>query len=177
MANKWEKMKTVADFFIGLQNHCWWGCSHKIKRCLLLGRKAMTNLDSILKSKHTANKDLYIQCYGFTSSHVQCESWTIKKTECQWIDIFTLWCWRRLLRISWTARGSNQSIKKEINPEAPILWPLNWRAKPLEKTLMLGNIDGRKRKEWQRMRWLDGVTNTVSLLSHVIQHPSKSYMI
>ena len=88
------KVETAAYFILsGTKITADGDWSHRIKRCLLLGRKAMTNLDSILKSRHTANKGLYIQCYGFTSSHVQCESWTIKKTECQRIDYFTLWCW------------------------------------------------------------------------------------
>ena len=101
-----------------------------------------------------------------------CESWTIKKAECQRIDAFELWCWRRLLRVPWTARRSNQSILKKINPEYSLegLMPklqyfghLMWRADSLEKTLMLGKIEGRRRKQWQRMRWLNGITNSMDM--------------
>ena len=175
------KVETAAYFILsGTKITADGDWSHRIKRCLLLGRKAMTNLDSILKSRHTANKGLYIQCYGFTSSHVQCESWTIKKTECQRIDYFTLWCWRRLSTVSWTARGSDQSILKEINPQYSLVGlmlklklqyfgHLTRRANPLEKTLMLGNIDGRKRKEWQRMRCLDGITDSMDVCLNKLQ--------
>ena len=108
--------ETVSDFIFGGSKITAEGdCSHEIKRCLLLGRKAITNWDSILKSRAmTAYKGPSSESYGFSSSH---ESWTIKKVECQRIDAFELWCWRRLLRVPWTARRSNQSILKEINPE------------------------------------------------------------
>ena len=101
-----------------------------------------------------------------------CESWTIKKAEHQRIDAFELWCWKRLLRVPWTARRSNQSILKEISPEYSLEGPmlklqnfahLMWRANSLEKTLMLGNIEGRRRRGWQRMRWLDGITNSMDM--------------
>ena len=103
-----------------------------------------------------------------------CESWTIRKAECQRIDAFELWCWKRLLRVPWTARRSNQSILKEICPEYSLEWPMfklklqyfchvMWRADSLEMTLMLGKIEGRRRRGWQRMRWLDGITNSMDM--------------
>ena len=111
-------METVRDFICGGSQITAEGdCSHKIKRCLLLGRKAMTNLDSILKSRHYfASKSLSSQSYGFSSSHV-CESWTIKKAKHRRTDVFEPWCWRRLLGVPWTARRSNLSILKGISPE------------------------------------------------------------
>ena len=115
-----ETMETVTDFiFLGSKITADGDCSHEIKRHLPLGRKAMTNLDSILKSRAIAllTKLLSSQSHGFSSSHVWCESWTIKKVERWRIDVFELWCWRRLLRVPWPARRSNQSILKEISPE------------------------------------------------------------
>ena len=152
-------------------------CSHEIKRRLLLGRKAMTYLDSILKSRHYfASKGPSSQNYGFSSSHVRCDSWTIKKAECWRIDAFELWCWRRLLRVPWTGRRSNQSILKEINSECPLeelmlklklpyFGHLKRWADSLEKTLMLGKIEGRRRKGWQKMRWLNDIINSVDMSS------------
>ena len=137
-------------------------CSHEIQRRLLLGRKAMTNLDNIVKAM------VYpVVMYG-------CESWTIKKAESQRIDAFELCCWRRLLRIPWTARRSNQSILKEISPEYSLeglmlnlklqyFGHLMRRTDSLEKTLMLGKIEGRRRRGQQRMRWLDGITDSMDL--------------
>ena len=148
-------------------------CSHEIKH-LLLGRKAMTNLDSILKSRdYFANKDPSSQSYGFSCSH-GCESWTIKEAEHWEIDAFELWCWRRLLRVSWTARRSNQSILNEISSEYSLeglilklklqyFGHLMWRTDSLEKTLMLGKIEGRRRRGRQRMRWLDGITDSMDM--------------
>ena len=155
-------METVTDFiFLGskITVDCDW--SHEIKRCLLLGRKTMTNLDSILKSR-----DIRLVMYG-------CESWTIKKAEHWRIDVFKLWCWRRLLRVPWTAKRSNQSILKEIRPEYSLeglmmklklqnFGHLVWRADSLGKTLMMGKTEGRRRV-WQWMRWLDGVTNSMDM--------------
>ena len=123
---------------------------------------------------HFANKSPYNQRYGFSSSHVWMWEWTIKKAECQRIDNFELWCWRRLLRVPWTARRSNQSILKEISPEYSLeglmlklklqyFGHLMWRTEPLEKTLMLGKIEGRRRRGWQRMRWLDGITDLTDM--------------
>ena len=114
-----ETMETMRDFiFLSSKITADGDCRHEIKRHLLLGRKAMTNPDSVLKKQrhHFAKKGPYSQSYGFSSSHVHCESWTIKNAECWRIDAFELWCWR-LLRVPWTARRSNQSILKEINPE------------------------------------------------------------
>ena len=135
-------------------------CSHGIKRHLLLGIKAITNLDSTLKAEtslYTANKGPYSQSYGFPSSMYRCESWTIKKIEHGRIDAFQLWCWRRLLRVPWTEKRFNQSILEEINPEYSLegqmlklklqsFGHLMQRADSLEKTLMLGRIEGGKRR-------------------------------
>ena len=113
-----ETVETVADFIIlGSKITADGDCSHEVKKCLLLGRKVMTNLDSIFKSRDFVNKGLSSQGYGFSSGMDGCESWSIKKVEHQRIDAFELWCWRRLLRVPWTARRSNQSILKEISPE------------------------------------------------------------
>ena len=128
----------------------------------------------IKKQRHSfANKSLSSQSYGFSSSHV-CESWTIKKAQHQRIDAFELWCWRRLLRVPWTARRSNQSILKDISPGCSLerlmmklklqyFGHLMWRADSLEKTLMLGKIEGRRRRGWQRMRWLGGITKLMDM--------------
>ena len=126
-------------------------CSHKIKRCLLLGRKTITNLDSIIKKQrhHFADKGPSSQSYVFSSSHIPCESWTIQKAEYERIDAFELWYWRRLLRVPWTSR-SNQSLLKETNPEylleglmLKLQWfgHLMWRANSVEKTVMLGRTE------------------------------------
>ena len=145
-------------------------CSHEIKRRLLLGRKVMTNLDSIMKSRDIIllTKVCLVKAMVFPVVTYRCESWTVKKAERQRIDVFELWCWRRLLRVPWTARRSNQSILKEINPgiylEGMILKPklqyfghLMRRVDSLEKTLMLGGIRGWRRRGRPRMRWLDGI--------------------
>ena len=134
-------------------------CSHEIKRCLLLGRKVMTNLDSILNSRDTTLpiKVHLIKAMVFPVVIYEYESWTVKKAECQKIDAFELWCWRRLLRVPWTARNSNQSILKEISPEYSLeglmlklklqyFGHLMQRADSLEKTMMLGGIEGRRRR-------------------------------
>ena len=148
----------------------------KIKRCWLLERKAMTNLESILKNKDITllTKDHIVKAMVFPVVMHRCESWTIKKAEHWRTDAFQLWCWRRLLRVPWTARRSNQSILKEINPEYSLeglmlklnlqyLGHLMQRANSLEKTLMLGKIEGRKRRGWQRMRWLDGIIHSMDM--------------
>jgi len=145
-------------------------------RCLLLGRKAMTNLDSILKSRDITlpTKVHIVKAMVFPVAMYGCESWTIKKAECRRIDAFELWCWRRLLRVPWTVRRSSRSILKEINPEYSLeglilklkfqyFGYLMWRANSLEKTLMLGKIEGRRRRGQQRMRWLDGITVSTDL--------------
>ena len=150
-------------------------CSHEIQRRLLLGRKVMTNLDSIFKKqrRYFANKGPSSQSYGFSSSHVWMWEVDIKKVEHGRTDAFELWCWRRLLRVPWTARRSNQSILKEINPEYSLkglmlkmklqyFGDLMQRATTLEKALMLGKTEGRKRKGWQRKR-LDGITDSMDM--------------
>ena len=155
-----ETMEIMTNFiFGGSQITALGDCSHEIKRCLLLGRKAMTKLDSVLKSKDTTlpTKVHLVKGMVFPVVMYECESWTIKKAECQRIDAFELWCWRRLLRVPWTARISNQSFLKEISPgcslEGLILklklqyfGHLMQRADSFEKILMLGKIEGRRRR-------------------------------
>ena len=164
----------MTDFiFLGSKITADGDCSHEIKRRLLLGRKPMTNLDSILKSRDiTLPTKIHIKAMLFPAVMYGCESWTIKKAE-QWrTDAFELWCWRRFLRVPWTARRSNQSILKEISLEYSLeglmlklqyLGHLMQRASSLEKTLMLGKIGGRKKRGWQRMRWLDGIINSMDM--------------
>ena len=168
-------METVTDFiFLGSKITVDGDFSHGIKRSLLLGRKAMTNLDSILKTKDItlATKVHLVKAMVFPVVMYGCESWTIKKAEHQWIDDFELWCWRRLLRVLWTARRSNQSILKEISPGCSLeglmlklqyFGPMMWRADSFEKTLMLGKIESRRRRGWQRMRWLGGITDSMDM--------------
>ena len=157
-----ETMETVTDFiFLGSKITADGDCSHEIRRGLLLGRKAMTNLDSILKSRDITlpTKVHLVKAMVFPVVMYGCKSWVIKKAECRRIDAFELWCWRRLLRVRWTARWSNQWILKEISPEYSLeglmlklklqyFGHLMWRTDSLEKTLMLGKIEGRKRREW-----------------------------
>ena len=172
-----EIVETAADFILGGSKITADGdCSHEIKRRLLLGRKVMTNLDSILKNRDITltTKVHLIKTMVFPVVMYGCESWTIKKAECWRIDAFELWCWRRLLRVPWTARRSNQSILKEISPGSSLeglmlklklqyFGHLMWRADSFEKTLMLGKIEGRRRRGWQRMRWLDGITDSMDM--------------
>ena len=152
-------IETVTDFFLGSKITADHDCSHETKRHLLLGRKAMTNLDSMLKSRDmTLPKKVHLaRAMVFPIVRYGCDSWTIKKAECQRTDAFKLWCWRRLLRVSWTARRSNQSILKEFNPEYSLeeimlklklqyFSHLIWTANSLEKTLMLGKIGDRRRR-------------------------------
>ena len=152
-------------------------CSHEIKRCLLLGRKVMTNLDSIFKSRDItfSTKVHLVKAMVFLVVMYGCESCTVKKAEHQRIDAFELWCWRRLLRVPWTARRSNQSILKEISSGCSLegmmlklkfqyFGHLMWRDDSLEKTLMLGSIGGRRRRGRQRMRWLDGITDLMDMI-------------
>ena len=145
-------------------------------RCLLLGRKAMTNLDSVLKNRDITlpTKVHLVKALVFPIAMYGCESWAIKKPE-HWItDAFELWCWRRLLRVPQTTRRSNQSILKEVSPEYSLeglmlklklqnFGYLMWRTDSLEKTLMLGKIEGERRRGWQRMRWLDGITDSMDM--------------
>ena len=147
-----------------------------LKRCLLLGRKAMTNIDSVLKSRDITlpTKVRIVKDPVFPAVMYWHESWTIKKAECQRIVAFELWCWRRLLRVPWTTRKSNQPILREINLEYSLeglmlklkcqyFGHLMRRANSLEKTLMLGKIEGTRRRGWQRMRWLDGITDSMDM--------------
>ena len=151
-------------------------CSHEIKRCLLLGRKVMTNLDSTLKSRDITLPTMVrlVKAMVFPVVIYGCEDWTIKKAEHWRTDAFELWYWRRLLRVPWTARRSNQSILKEINPEYSLeglmlklklqyFGYLMRRTDSLEKILMLGKIERRRRRGRQRMRWLDGITDLMDL--------------
>ena len=168
--------KQCQTTFLGSQITADGDCSHEIKRHLLLGRKVMTNLDSILKSREIIlpTKVCLVKAMVFPVFIYWCESWTIKKPEPWRIDAFELWCWRRLLRIPWTAKKSNQSILKEISPEYSLeglmlklklqyLGHLMWRTDSLEKTLMLGRIQVRRRRGRQRMRWLDGVIDSMDM--------------
>ena len=172
-----KTVETVTDFIL-------WGskitadgdCSHEIKRCLFFERKIMANLDSILKSRDITlpTKVRQVKAMVFPVVVYGCESWTIKKSEHRRIDAFELWCWRRLLRIPWTARRSNQCILKEISPEYSLeglmlklklqyFGHLIGRTDSSEKTLMLGKIEGGRRRGQQRMRWLDGITDSMDL--------------
>ena len=172
-----ETVETVANFiFLGSKITADGDCSREIKRCLLLGRKFMTNLDSKLKSRDItlSTKVRLVKAMVFPVVMYGCESWTVKKAEHQRIDAFKLWCWRRLLRVPWTARRSNQSILKEISPGCSLegmmlklklryFGHLMRRVDSLEKTLMLGGIGGRRRRGRRRMRWLDGITNWIDV--------------
>ena len=172
-----ETVETVSDFiFWGSKITADGDCSHEIKRRLLLGTTVMTNLDSILKSRDITlpTKVCLVKSMAFSVVMYGCESWTIKKAECQRIDAFELWCWRRLLRVPWTPRRSNQSILKEICPEYSLeglmlklklqyFGHLMQRTDPSEKTLMLGKIEGGRRRGGQRMRWLNGIINSMDM--------------
>ena len=172
-----ETVETVSDFIFGgskITADC--DCSHEIKRWLLLGKKVMTNLYSILKSRDIIlpTKVRLVKAMVFPVVMYGCEIWTVKKAEHRKIDAFELWYWRRLLRIPWTARRSNQSILKEISPGCSLgglmlklklqyFGHLMRRVDSLEKTLMLGGIGGRRRRGRQRMRRLDGITDSMDM--------------
>ena len=172
-----ETVETVSEFiFLGSKITADGDCSHEIKRCLPLGRKVMTSLDNIFISRDiTLPKKVHlVKAMVFAVVMYGCESWSVKKAERQRIDAFELWCWRRLLRVPWTARRSNQAILKEISPgislEGTMLklklqyfGHLMRRVDSLEKTLMLGGIGGRRRRGRQRMRWLDGITDSMDV--------------
>ena len=172
-----ETVKTVADFiFWGSKITADGDRSLEIKRLLLLGGKAMTNLDSILKSRDIPlpTKVHLVKAMVFRVVMYECESWTIKKAEDRRIDAFELWCWKRLLRVPWTARRSNQSILKEISPGCSLeglmlklkfqyFGYLMRRSDSFEKTLMLGKTEGRRKRGRQRMRWLDGITDSIHM--------------
>ena len=176
-------METVRDFiFLGSKITAYGDCSHEIKRCLLLGTKVMTKLDSILKRRDItlSTKVRLVKAMVFPVVMYGCENWTVKKAEHRKIDAFELQCWRRLLRVPWTARRSNQSILKEISPGCSLeglmlkLKPqyfghLLRRVDSLEKTLMLGGIGGRRRRRQQRMRWLDGITDSMGMSLSKVQ--------
>ena len=175
MGKQWKQCQT---FILGGSKITADGdCSHEIKRRLLLGRKVMTNLDSIFKSRDITlpTKFHLVKAMVFPVIVYGCESWTVKKAERRRIDAFELWCWRRLLRVPWTARRSNQSILKEISPGCSLermmlklklqyFGHLMWRADSLVKTLMLGGIGSRRRRGWQRMRWWDGITDLMDMI-------------
>ena len=172
-----EAVETVRDFiFLGSKITADGYCSHEIKRLLLLGRKAMTNLDSILKSRDITllTKVHIVKAMVFLVVMYGCESWAVKKAECRGIDAFELWCWRRALRVPWTARRFNLSILKEVNPEYSLeglmlklkrqyFGHLLWRTDSLENSLMLGKIDGGRGRGRQRMRWLDCITDLMDM--------------
>ena len=172
-----ETMETVRDFiFEGSKITADGDCSHEIKRCLLFGRKVMTNLDGILKSGDITlpTKVRLVKAVVFPVVTYGYDSWTIKKAECQKIDAFELWCWRRLLRIPWTARRSSQSILKEMGPEYSLeglmlklklqyFGLLMQRTGSLEKILILGNIGSGRRRGLQRLRWLYGITDSMDM--------------
>ena len=176
MANRWGISGNLSDFiFWDTKITADGDCSHEVKRCLLFGRKVMTNLDSILKSRDItlSTKVCLVKAMVFPVVMYGCESWIIKKAECWRIDSFELWCWRRFLKVPWTARRSNQSILKEISPGCSLeglvlrlklqyFGHLMRRADLLEKTLMLGKIEGRRRG-WQRMTWLDGIADSMDV--------------
>ena len=172
-----ETMETVTDFILrGSRITADGDCSHEVKRPLHPGRKAMTNLDTILKNKDITlpTKVHLVKAVLFLVVMYGCESWTIKKAECRRTDAFELWSWRRLLRVPWTARRSKQSVLKEISPKYSLgglvlklklqyFGNLMWRIDTLERTLTLGKFEGRRRRGRQRMRWLDGITNTMDM--------------
>ena len=172
MGKLWKQWKTILG---GSKITADGDCSHEIKRRLLLGRKVMTNLNSILKSRDIilSTKVCLVKAVVFTVVMCRCESWTIKKAQCWRIDAFELWCWRRLLRVPWTARRANQSILKDISPGCSLeglmlklklqnFGHLMRRADSFEKILMLGGIGGRRRRG-PMMRWLDGITDSMDM--------------
>ena len=177
MGKQWKQFQTI---FLGCKITADGDCSHEIKRCLFLGRKVMTNLDSILKSRDITlpTKVCLVKAVAFPVVMYGCESWTIKRAEHWRTDAFELWCWRRLLRVPWTARRSNQStwkeIWKEISPEYSLeglmlklklqyFGHLMRRIDSFEKTMMFKKIEDKRRKGWQRMRWLDGITDLMNM--------------
>ena len=177
MGNRWGQVEIVSNFILGGSKITVDGdCSHEIKRCLLLGRKFMSNLDSLFKSRDITlpTKVHLVKAMVFPVVMYGCESWTVKEAECQRIDAFELWCWRRLLRVPCSARRSNQSILNEISPGIPLermmlnfklqyFGRLMQRVDSLKKTLMLGGIGGRRRRGRPRMRWLDGITDSMDM--------------
>ena len=177
MGNRWETVETVSELiFLDSKITADGDCSHEIRRHLLLGRKVMTNLDSIFKSRDITlpTKVCVVKAIVFPVVLHECASWTVKKAEHWRIAAFELWCWRRLLRVPWTARRSNQSILKEISPEHSLeglmlklklqyFGHLMQRTDSLENNLILGKTEGGRRRGRQRMRWLDGITNMMDV--------------
>ena len=169
--------ETVSDLiFLGSTITADVDCSHEIKRRLLLGRKVMANLDSIFRSRDVTlpTKVRLVKAMVFPMVMYRYESWTVKKAERRRTGAFELWCWRRLLRVPWNARGSNQSIVKEISPGRSLeglmlklklqyFGDLTWRVDSLEKSLILGGIGGRSRRGWQKVRWLNGITDWMDM--------------
>ena len=175
MGKQWKQWLTIS---LGSKITADGDCSHEIKRRFLLGRKVMTNLDSVLKRRNITlpTKVHLVKAMVFPVVMYGYESWTVKKAECQRINAFELWCWRRLLRVPRTGRRSNQSILKDISPGCSLeglmlklklqyFGHIMRRVDSLEKTLMLGGIGGRRRRGRQRMRWLDGITNSMDMSS------------
>ena len=181
------KLGTVTDYFLGTQITVDSHCSHEIKSWSLLSwREAMTNLDSVLKGRDITlpTKVRIVKAMIFPVVMYRCESWTIKKAKCWRTDAFKLWCRRRLLRVPWTARRSNQSILKEISPEYSLeglmlklklqyFGHMMWRADSLEKTLMLRKTEDRRRRGWQRMRWLDDIIDSIDMSLSKLQQTGK----
>ena len=179
MGNRWGNSEnSVRLYFGGSKITADGDCSHEIKRCLLLGRKVIINLDSIFKSRDITlpTKVRLVKAMVFPVVMYGCESWPVKKAKCRRIDAFELWCWRRLLRVPWTARRSNQSVLKEVSPGISLegmmlklklqyFGHLTRRVDPLEKTLMLRGIGGRRRRGPPRLRWLDGITDSMDVES------------
>ena len=177
MSNRWGNSGNSGWlYFLGSKITAYSDSSQEIKRCLLLGRKVMTKLGSILKSRDITlpTKFRLVKAMLFPVVIYRCESWRVKKAECRRIDAFELWCWRRLLKVLWIARRSNPSILKEISPGISLegmmlklklqyFHHLMWRVDSLEKSLMLGGTGGRRRRWRQRMRWLDGITDSMDL--------------
>ena len=177
MANRWgNNGNSERLFFLGSKIIAGGDCSHEMKRHLILGTKAITNLDSILKSRDITlpTKVCLVKAMIFPVVMYGCESWTTKKAECRGIDAFELWCWRRLLRVPWTARRYNQPILKEISPGCSLeglmlklklqyFGHLMQRADSFVKTMMLGKTGGRRRMGQQRMKWLDGITDSMDM--------------
>ena len=173
MGKQWKQCQTI---FLGSKITADVDCSHEIKRRLLLGRKVMTNLDSIFKSRDITlpTKVHLVKAMVFPVVMYGCESWTVKKAECWKIDAFELWCWRRFLRVLWAARRSSQSIPKEISLGCSLdgmmlkmklqyFGQLMWRFDSVEKTVMLGGIGGRRKRGRRKMRWLDHITDSMDM--------------
>ena len=182
MRNRWRNNGNSERLFLRSKITADGNCSHEMKRGLLLGRKARTSLDSILKSRDITllTKICLVKVMVFPVFMCGCESWTVKKAERRRIDAFELWCWRRLLRVPCTARSSSQSILKEITPEGLMLnlklqyfghlmWPKSVRTDSLDKSLKLGKIEGGRRRGRKRMRWLDGITASMDMSLRKLQ--------